>query len=242
MADISSLYTLDQIVKETLLTIPKNQRSDEDYDRFLNFAVSGVRWLSLHVTKESKQIVKIVPNAINRYDFPSDMEEFIGLGVPVNGKIWWLTRNDEIITTKTVVGIDESLDTEDEEGVSLPTAQSDTWGASGGVNLQGYYTLNYEDREIIINSNTRSELLLAYSSSGISNTNISYIPAKYNECIIAWILWKNVIADRTVSDTTKRERSNDFKKAVYDVKRASGMSLWEYMDAWNCRNILTDTK
>jgi hypothetical protein len=241
MANISSLYTLDQIVNEVLLTIPEYQRSERDYDRFLNFAVSGVRYLRLHVTKDGKNLVKIVPNAINRYDFPPDMESFIGLGVPANGKIWWLTRNDEIVTTKTVVGIDESLDTEDEEGIDLPTAQYNNWAATGGVNLQGYYTLDYEEREIIINSNQRSELLLAYVSSGINDTSISYIPAKYNEAIKAWILLQDIVADRNISESIKREYKLRFKEAIYDIKKADGMSLWELFDAWNCTGLLTHT-
>lgn len=242
MDNISSLYTLDQIVKETLLTIPESQRSERDYDRFLNFAVSGIRWLSLHVTKDGKRLVKVVPNNLNRVSFPVDMENFIALGVPLEGKLWWLTRNDEIVTTTTVVGIDESLDTTDEEGVELPVAQRNTWAATGGVNLQGYYTLDYENRQIVVNSNTRSELLLSYVSSGINNTDISYIPARYNEAIKNWIYWQDVIADRNVSEGVKYACEIRFKKAVRDIKSAEGMGLWELFDAWNSRSLLSNSK
>ena len=39
MTNISAYYTLDQIVEETLLILPENQRTEMECRRFLNFAV-----------------------------------------------------------------------------------------------------------------------------------------------------------------------------------------------------------
>lgn len=239
MDNISALYTIDQVVQEAMNSYPELQLEDKQYDRFLAFVVRGIRHLRLYVTKDGKKIVKVTPNLINRVPFPVDMEEFIGLGVPVNGKIYWLTRNNEIVTTTTVSGIDESLDSDKGEGVVLETIQANTWASVGGVNLQGYYTLDYEKEELVINANRSSDLLLAYVSSGISNTDVSYIPSKYVEALIDWIAWKDIQKDRSVPETTKLSYKKSFDDSCRNIIKSESNSLWEIMDAWRSKSILT---
>jgi hypothetical protein len=236
--DINSRMTLDAIVHETLLSIPESQRSIDQKRRFLNFAIKGMRYLSLCVFKNSKRVVKVEPDSNNRIDFPADMEEFLALGVPVNGKIWLLTRNNDIIPTKTVVGIDESLDSTDGEGVDLPTEQLESFTAKGGINYQGYYTLDYRNEEIIINATSRDELLLIYISSGVSLSETTYVPAKYVPAITAYILWRDVQYDRSVPAIFRKEAEQALKDEIKIIKRIEMNTLQEYYDAWVSKSMV----
>lgn len=238
MTNISAYYTIDQVVEETLLTLPESQRNERERRRFLNFAVSGLRYLRSFVTKDGKVREKVTPNSLNRISFPDDMEEFLALYVPVNGKIWKLTRNNEIIPTKTIVGIDESYDEDYGEGVEQPIVELDNFAASNDVNLEGYYTIDYENKEIIINSNRKTELVLEYISNGIGLSSISNVPAKYVKALTAWILWKDVFFDRSVALNIKVLYENEFKKSVREIKSLEAMSLDEVIDAWNNKSIL----
>ncbi|MBN1683750.1 hypothetical protein JW865_09395 [Candidatus Bathyarchaeota archaeon] len=237
MSDTISIQTLDSVVNKALLTLPENQRSLSNRDRFLEFAIDALRNLRLTTTNSGAKTVKIEPNAVNRFDFPYDMEQFISLGVPVNGKIWWLTRNNDIINTKTVIGIDESLDEDDGEGIDLAVSQSDSFDSIGGINSQGYFTLDFENREIIVNANTRSELLLRYISSGINNSGETYIESKYIRAIIAYILWMDVDYDRTAPMNMKEQYKSRFEESKNEIKRIEAPGLWELLDAWNSKSM-----
>lgn len=237
MANIISQYTLDQIVQETMLTLPESQSSDREYDRFLNFAVNGLRHLRMTTTKDGKTIVKITPNSLNRFSFPDDMEEFIWLGVPVNGTLWLLTKRGDMIPTKTVSGLEETQDSDYGEGVLLPVSQYNTFTSQGGVNLEGYYTLDYENREIVINNNRKTELFLAYETSGIVIGSTTNVPAKYVEAIKAWIFWKDVEYDRTFPENKKDSYEMRFNRRKTDILILEGPALWEIYDAWNSKSI-----
>lgn len=236
MADITSIQTLDAVVNKALLTLPESQRSLSNRDRFLEFAIDALRKLNLLVINEPN-IVKIEPNAVNRFDFPSDMEQFVALGVPRNGRVYWLTRNNELIPTKTVVGIDESLDENDGEGVEQPTSQYDSFDAIGGINTQGYFTLDNKNREIIVNSTERSELLLKYISSGVNNSGTTYVSSKHIEAITAYILWKDIDYDRTAPMNMKEQYKSRFEDAKREIVRVELPALWEVLDAWNAKSM-----
>jgi hypothetical protein len=237
MADTKATYSLDQIVNEALLSLPEGQRSVTNKRRFLTFAINGVRQINLLVTDNSVQQVKIVPNNLNRHDYPEDMEQFIALGVPANGQMFYLTRNNEIIKTTTVVGIDESLDSTDEEGVKVNDYEF--WNSINSVsNQQGYYTLDDKKREIIINSTQRTELLLIYVSSGVSLSEETKVPARYLEALKAWILWQDIAYDRMAPNNSKLLYKKYYDDAIANVRDVEFPSYREIADAWALGNKL----
>jgi hypothetical protein len=235
--DISRTITLDAVVNEALLSIPEDQRTLQKR-RFLDFAIRGMRYLSLRVFKNSKRVVKVEPDSNNRIPFPEDMEEFIAISVPVDGKLWRLTRKNDLIPTKTVDGIDESLDAADGEGIEQPTAQGDSFTARGGVNAHGYFTIDERGEEIIINSNNRGEVLLEYISSGVNNTGTTNVPAKYAPAIIAYILWRDVQYDRTANAIIRKEAFDAFNYEIKELKRLTIGNLYEWYDAWNNKSMV----
>lgn len=233
--DTNALQTLDAVVNKVFL---KSKRPLEEKTRFIEFAIDGYRFLKLRVTRLGMKVKKITPNALNRYDYPSDMEEFIGMAIPLNGAIWYLTRRDDIVPTTTTVLDEETLDADAGEGVDLPTDQLETVYSEGGVNIYGYYTLDDENREIIINATTNTEFILFYISSGINNTDTTYIPSKYIPSLEAYIMWQDVVYDNTVPINVKTNNERMFYDRIRELRRIEAPSHQEMMDAWATGNAL----
>lgn len=189
--DHSRLHQISQIVTEALLYADVGE---EHYKRFLQLAFNGIRELKRGVIRESVHYLKVTPDAINRVNFPQDMEEFIGVGIPYGGRLWLLTERKDIIATYTEADDGSlSLDTNDGEGVPLPTAQYENILSTGGVNLYGYFKVDWEQEEIIFNAATRGEYILVYTTSGIRVDAITYIPTRAKEALLAYILWKDAL-------------------------------------------------
>jgi hypothetical protein len=239
MEDISRLITIDDVVNEALYTIPESQRTLYNKRRFLDFAIREMRNLSITIFKHTIRREKVTPDVNNRIDFPPDMEHFISLNVQLtNGTVWPLTRRNDMVMTKTVAGLDESLDATDGEGVDLPTEQEESFTAKGGVNLYGYYTLDDRNEEIIVNATLQDELLLEYVSSGISNTGVTYIPAIYTQLLVACILFRDAQYDKTIPANTKLLYEKAVKDEKREMKKILTPSIQELLDAWNNKSMV----
>lgn len=189
MADLDSTQTIRDIVKKALW---QAKRPKTDKMRFLEFAIDGIRELRLYHVREGIKITKNTLSDINTIDFPSDMEDYICLGIPINGELWTLTRRDTIIRTTTTVDSVETLDSDDGEGVAIDDSQPMSMAARGGVNLHGYYYADWEEKRFVVNSNSRSEILLYYISNGISSSDDSvYIPKKFVPALISYMVWQD---------------------------------------------------
>ena len=189
MADTDGLIKIDSAVKKFLL---KSKMPLSEYDRFFEFTIDGYRELRLKVVNEGVTYKKVIPDNINSISFPQDLEEFIALGVPNQGEIWFLSPENKIITTTSLSGLSETLDPNDGEGVMLDKYQDDTYYARGGTNYAGYYTVEHNKRRIRVNSTSRTELLLVYVTSGTSTSTETYIPYKYLPALEAYVMWQDV--------------------------------------------------
>lgn len=189
MADTPGLITLHDATKKILL---KAKKPMEDYDRLLEFVIDGYRELRLRTGNEGVKQVKLTPDDINCVHFPGDFEDFIGLAVPINGVMWYLSpKKNMVLTTSTKQG-QETLDSSDGEGVGISTYVFEGYGASGGVNVEGYYAIEWDNRRIRLNANTKTEVILVYVTSGTSTDSETYIPYKYLPVIEAYVMWSDV--------------------------------------------------
>jgi hypothetical protein len=229
--DIDSIQTLDAIVNKALFTIPDNQRRISDYKRFLEFAVDAIRELNLLVTKDGGRTIKVISDKNNRIPFPSDLEQFVSIGIPRRGIIVLLDRNDKIVPTTSILNGDEILDSSEGEGVDVPleVSQLETLG------LKGYYTVNYRDRAIIVHDPVRSELLLNYVSSGVDISSTTFIPSIYVKAIIFYIYWMNIVADLTVPENIKNSYWARYKQSCTEIRIIKSPSLADFMNRWNSK-------
>ena len=218
------VVTLNAIVKNALW---QAKRPSSDKARFYEFAYRGYRELRLHHVQEGVKLSKLTPDAINCIDFPEDMIDFVGIGVHVNGKLSLLTRNDDIIITTTLVGAVETQDNDSGEDVDIYDSNTDGYYAKGGVNYDGYYKVDWENRRIMLNSVTRTEVVLAYVSSGTNATGDTYIPVKYEPALIAYIMWQDSrYDDKRIAIAQYYE--TQYIKEIQNLDE--GPTLQEYLD------------
>lgn len=227
MADLSSIQTIRELVKKALW---QAKRPKSDKMRFLEFAIDGIRELRLYHVREGIKVTKNTLSDINTFDFPSDMEDYVAIGIPIDGELYTLTRKDTLITTTTTVEEEETLDSDDGEGVAIDDSQPASFAASGGVNIHGYYYADWEQRRFVINSNSRSEILLYYISNGIDNSDDSvYVPKKYVPALIAYIVWQDscFVAGQ---ENRAQYLEQQWEKRKHELKESELPSLDEIAD------------
>lgn len=218
------VVTLKAIVKNALW---QAKRPTSDHARFYELAYRGYRELRLHHVREGVKLSKLTPDSINCVDFPEDMIDFVGIGVPVNGKLSLLTRDDDIIITTTLVGSVETQDNDAGEDVDIYDSTTDGYYAKGGINYDGYYKIDWENRRIMLNSVTRTEVILAYVSSGVNATGETYVPVKYEPALIAYIIWQDSrFDDKRIAIAQYYE--TQYVKEIQNLDE--GPTLQEYLD------------
>lgn len=188
MADTSGLITLEQAVKKILL---KSKKPLTEFDRFLELSIDAYRELRLKTVNEGVNYVKRIPSNINTVDFPEDLEHLVAVGVPVDGELWFLTPEHDIIKTTSDELLQEILDSSDGEGVDIYRPELPSYSTRGGINVEGYYTVDHNKRRVVINSVNRTEVIVVYVSSGTSTTETTYIPYKYLPALEAWVMWQD---------------------------------------------------
>src|SRR5512133_381573 len=161
------LMTLKQVVKSALW---QAKRPPNQYKMFYELAHRAYRELRLHNVKEGVRLAKLTPDAINCVALPEDFVDFVGIGVHVDGKMWLLTSDDDMIITTTSVGGIETQNSASGEGLDILDSNTYGYYGRGGVNYEGYYKIDWENRRIMLNSVTRTEVILAYVSSGTNVT------------------------------------------------------------------------
>ena len=188
MAEISGLKTLKQVVDETLFLAKK---PNDEYFRYLQLAIRGFRDAKLFHLKGFHKVAKLTISAIKTITIPDDYISFIAVVVPINGEYWTLTEKGSMVFSQ--VG---ALDSDDGEGVDVDDSYNATYGQVGGINSQGYVTLDEASNRIVVNSvqSGRTEVMLLYISSGINESGTdTYIPDRVVPMIQFYILYKDAI-------------------------------------------------
>lgn len=185
MADTNGVISLKHIVKRAL------RKANEDkskYRIFFQYAIDGYRDLNLYTSPESfKQVKLTVDPSLFTVDFPSDLVEFVYISVNINGQVWTLTRENQMIKTTTESGGGETLTEADGEGVDILKNASYSY-QSDLINTQGYYDIDYIKRRLFIRNIPVSNVIMGYISSGTSVTETTYVPIKMYPAIEAYIM------------------------------------------------------
>lgn len=224
MTNLDAIINIEDLVKYSLWV---TKRPQSERMRFLELLIWGYRELCLRHVPDGIRMVKKTPSSINTVSFPDDLEEFLAIGEPVDGKFVPYTRNDDIIITVTGT-VTETQDSTDGEGVDINDAVALGYAGRGGVNTLGYYTIDNENRRIFLNSTTRTEVLLIYKSSNVLLSGTTYIPKKYVQALMAWLLWKDLEAnDDRIGVIERREMA--YNRRVDEIKTRE-VSIDELMD------------
>ena len=185
MTDTARQQTIEKVA-DWIIKRSRGRIPADDYELILEHIINGYRILRTNHGVQGFAYKKETPDAINSFQIPSDCEEIIGIAVPINGKLWYLTRDDSIIITTTTTGGLEGQDEDVGEGVDLRT-DSPSALYSRAKNSDGYYTIDWRNSRVMLNAISRTEVILVYKTSGTSVTDYTYIPNKYQPALIAYV-------------------------------------------------------
>jgi hypothetical protein len=226
--DTSGVNTLKDIVNTIMFNTGYGQ---SDYNYIYNHVIAAIR--EIHMFHGNKhKVVKINVN-MNTFtiDWPDDYLGLVCLGIPINGKIWTLTRNDEIITTTTMINGQESLTSTQGEGVIIPKGQTCGYGATGGKNRYTY-TSDENNRSIFINgANLQfANVILSYLSSGVEDEN-TLIPVKYYMPIEFFVRWRMCQRKDSGNLNDAQYWRSEYDKEISQLKAFEAPTFEEIYDA-----------
>jgi hypothetical protein len=196
--DTSGAQTLKMIVNGIIFSTGHGQ---EDYLYIYQYVLDAIRDIHMFYTNKCKVSKVYVNTDTNTIDWPDDYLGLVYLGIPVGGKLWVLTRDNNIITTTTLVNGQETLTPIQGEGINYSHGQEYGLGTTGGRN-KFYYTEDQNNRRFFINGVNPLNVILAYQSSGVEDED-TLIPVKYKNAINYYARWQLYL----------RDDSGDFKRA-----------------------------
>jgi hypothetical protein len=188
MADTSSQITLDKIVNQLLLfsELPKNK-----FVAFKQLAIRGYRELNITTLQEGVYYTWNTLDSNYIVALDDEVVKVIDVFVPVNGEMWSLTRQDTIVPTTTLSNGSTTLDPDRGEGDDIYPVEGLGFASSGGINYEGYYTYDNQNRRLIFrNVQQLTEVLVMYTTSGVSLTEETYIPSYAEAAVTAYIRWQ----------------------------------------------------
>jgi len=230
MANTTGLRSLKDIVKKAIAV----SKSDLDsYKIFFQYLTDGYRELRLHHSKRGRiQAKASVDQDLFTVDYPEDLLTLISVGIPINGEIWKLSKKHDVVTTTTTVGGNETYDTDIGEGGDILSNYWYGYNSLGGVNIEGYYQEDVENRRIMLKNFIGTKVWLYYTSSGTSLTGETLVPVLYEPTLVAWILKEDTSYD------PNKIKLNPHYQNLYDsrlryLRRAERSSLEEIWNAFN---------
>jgi hypothetical protein len=228
MAEIDGIITLDKFVKKILFKTNKNH---DEYFRVFQVVADGLRHLCMHSLGFVTWTKLTVDTDTNTIDFPDDYVGFVSLSVPDDGRMWQLTRNDDLVpTTSTDSGGLEYLDEDDGEGVDLNDELVPIgYGTRGGYN-DYYYQIDHKKRRFIINGITTDHVILRYISSGVNATTSTSVPLYLEEPLEYYVFWKMAEYEGAREDVIYGKRQS-FNLALRRMKKFNAPSIQEVKDA-----------
>lgn len=198
MAELSGLKTLRQVTEEAIMM---TGNPESNYFRFMQHIIRGFKDARMFHLKGFTKVTKLTVTDIKTIALPDDYMSFIAVVVPLQGIYWWLTEYDALVFSQS----GSTLDSDDEEGEDINDAYTIAYGATGGINKQGYVKLDEANNRIVVNSlnASRTEVFLLYVSSGINEAGTdTYVPDAIVPMLIAYALYKDALyhGDRKYMD------------------------------------------
>lgn len=185
---MSSLIEAKSIVLEVL---DLAKLPEEEYSRVWRLLINVYRDMNLnHISnvKMSKQAMD--SNHIVYY--PDDMLELVKIYVPYRGRLEPLTETNIVPTVSLRMGrLENNLEDGEGEAIAVETRGM----MAKPHNMMGYY-YNYKyERYIKFLVESRTEVLLAYKTSGLS-TDDTLIPAECKNAIIWNVIYEDTLLSK----------------------------------------------
>jgi len=228
--ETNGLITLQTCVDDVLNKL--DSYSDSLIARYLRFAERGLSKLNLFVLDNARTEVLEINTRINQVSVPSDFVRLIRLGVELNGKIYTLTNDEEL-------RVDKDFSCETEPSGSSDTIATDDFCRSdnycgwnyqlrGGMSEYGTYRIN--DNVIQFGQEVNlDKVTIEYVGSGLKVADVTYIPEKARETIIAYIMKERLHSGNSTLGE-REEAKQDYYYELAQLQAAQMPSFDEIYD------------
>jgi hypothetical protein len=212
--------------KSVVLEIKDNLRAPEgDYWRIWNMLVNVYRDVNLYHTQEARLSKQTMDNNYIIY-YPDDMVDLVSVYVPYEGKMVRLTPSNIVPTTSLQMG-ETVLNVEDGEGEAIRTSVSGY--KAKPFNPFGYYYNYKKGRYIKFLVESRTEVILAYKTTGLT-TDDTFIPVEYKNALIWGVIYQETLLGRNSMWRTQ-DVEKMYNNALMLIKRPK-FDVEAFLDVW----------
>ena len=199
--------------------------SDRHIERFTQWAIRAYTDANLF-NSVNVEVVYLEPddNGIIDISGLTDYVDYVKVGMPVNGKIWVLSKNTKILPRRDELDADQEALIFSSQSYDLDVGSSYTFadhyvngafcsglfGLGGGFS-RSYFNIDLEKMQIQLDTALpRNQIILEYISTGVKASGATLIPRSAVEYVIAYIHWQNKQHDPMVDRFTKREYKQEY--------------------------------
>lgn len=182
---MNAFTTIDEIIASYC-----NERGDYELanrKRYERIIMEGYADLNMNHVAYLSYYVGVV-NEANILKLPEDLVDYLKIGLEINGKIWTLTRNDNIaLSIPDVCGIEANDD------YNLLANKYPIWHPNmpGGWNVAQYRVDKSPDyRRIVFDGNMMGQSVhLEYVGTGVKPSGKTYIPVQLSTTLKDYLNW-----------------------------------------------------
>lgn len=223
--DTSALITFDQLVQGMML---KGSHPESDYVRMLQIAIDGYREMNLINLPEGRNIEKFDMDSNYIIYMPDDLITVNRVMLSIDGKMWPLTKDMDIVPTTTLSAGSETLDPDAGEGVDISKLGT-MYSRRGGRNTEGYWRPDYRKRRIVFRNVQRTDILMDYTTSGTDLIETTYIPVYAKTAIEAYIRL-HMEYNKTIPNPNTIAIYQDLYSRQKGICRGIKFSITEFLD------------
>lgn len=227
-----------------------DETSTVNYSRYLKWAIDCFHELNLYLSPVIKTVELQIEDNLT-VPFPDDYINYIAIGVNINGRLWTLTRNDDIVLRR---GEECPISLQEAQALSQQTDNQiisvipyryyfggafrggqyvgEQYAFGGGWNYKGYYTEDTEKRRFQFASTVaKSKIILEYKSSGIDCDGSVQIQIPSVASIVSYIHWKRVEHNSSMPTVEKERKYGLWVKEFQKLKHYNLMfTMSEFLD------------
>lgn len=223
----------------------KGEKALTNFQRYLQIAIEGYSSIGIFEGNVVEVAYLTVNQETNTVQLPVDFITYFKIGVNINGRLWTLTKNDDMVplrpeticaapieTVATSTDIDYSLlggyyfAPHYRYGGYVDTL----YGLSGGFNT-AYYKVDYKNMVIQFQGYVpNGEIILEYQSSNVSSGSM-LIPRQATPAVRSYLDWACILHDPRVPMNEKLNFERLHNIDLYELKLLNcSFSLDEFLD------------
>ncbi len=244
--NINAVVTLQHVVANFLNEI--NEYTQENYKRYLQIAVRGFSNLNMTSLRSYAVAYMTIDNK-GQVRFPDDFVDYTKIGVNMNGKLYVLSLNTDIVINRETQNgeiLNESYNVEDVSN-EAPIAFMPHVTPNGVFTDQLYglaynsgysqsipmFNIDYTNKVLQLSSQiSASKLIVEYVSTGVSMNGNTYVPRYVEEALIEFLYWRSKKADPKSQRGEVMDAKMDYLEAVNVLESLESVCTYqEAMDA-----------